>query len=93
MKKREQDNIYLTLVNKKHPMDFTLLEKTVLKEYADTPGRTCMVEEKTLENYRQLKEYVRQYGVTIESMAYHSGMDSFRLTTPEKYEKITAIKR
>ena len=74
MKKREQDNIYLTLVNKNHPMDFALLEKTVLKEYSDTPGCTCMVEEKTLENYRQLKEYVRQYGVT---MGISSGCRSF----------------
>ena len=63
--KREQKNIYLTLVNRKHPMDFGLLEKIVLKEYSDMPGYTCTVEEETLEHYKQLKEYVSQYGVTM----------------------------
>ena len=46
-------------------MDFSLLEKIVLKDYCDSPGCECRVEEKTLENYRKLKEYVSKYGVNI----------------------------
>lgn len=72
---RKKDNCYTTLVNKKNPMDFSLLEKVVLKEYCDMPGCECLVEEKTLENYKKLKEYVSRYGVTISIDSGYRSID------------------
>ena len=74
IKERKKDNYYLTLINRINPMDFSLLEKIVLKEYCDSPGRECRVEEKTLENYRKLKDYISKYGVNI---GIFSGYRSF----------------
>ena len=70
----KKENYYLTLVNRKNPMDFRLLDKIILKEYCDLPGCACLVEEKALENYRKLKEYVSRYGVTL---GIFSGYRSF----------------
>ncbi len=55
-------------------MNLSMLEKIGLKEYCDWPGGECRVEEKTLENYRKLKEYISKYGVNI---GIFSGYRSF----------------
>ena len=93
-KEKRDDDVYLTLVNTSYPMDFSMLEKINLQEYSDMPGCECKVEEKTLEQYKKLRDYVSQYGITMGmSSAYRSYAEQKKLFEEAENERDNNVRR